>query len=190
VIVDVGGADQREVALVRNRKHDAAVGMLEDVGAIVVEQFAHDDVAALDQPQRLGCRLADGGLQELRGPRPARIDKTSRCYARHAAARPFQRSLPVPGVTHGRDAARVGQDSGAVVKRADRIEHHQARIVDRGIRIHEAAREPGLQRPPPLRACAGRCRASQAAVRGAPGGRTGRTPAAAARPDARHGRRA
>ena len=45
----VGGADQREVALVGNGEADAAVGILENIGAIVIEQPIDDDVAALDE---------------------------------------------------------------------------------------------------------------------------------------------
>ena len=56
VVLDVGRADQREVALVRDREDDPLVGVLEDVGVVVVEQPRHDDVAALDQAQRLGAR--------------------------------------------------------------------------------------------------------------------------------------
>ena len=50
--LDIGGADQGEVALVGDRENDAAVSALEDVGMVVLEELAHDDVAALDQPQR------------------------------------------------------------------------------------------------------------------------------------------
>ena len=54
--IDIGGADQRELALVGDGKHDAAVGVLEDIGIVVVEQLRHDDVAAPDQPDTR-CRI-------------------------------------------------------------------------------------------------------------------------------------
>src|SRR5439155_20165837 len=45
----VGGADEGELALVGNGEDDAPVGVLKDVGAVVLEQTPHDDVTALDQ---------------------------------------------------------------------------------------------------------------------------------------------
>ena len=77
-MLDVGGADEREIALVRNREDDALVGVLEDVRVVVVEQLAHDDVAALDQPQR-ACRVGPDVLaQELRRPGPGGVDQRAR----------------------------------------------------------------------------------------------------------------
>ena len=36
--LDIGGADEREIALVGNGKRNAFVGVLEDVGVVVLEQ--------------------------------------------------------------------------------------------------------------------------------------------------------
>ena len=54
VEVLVGGADQGEVLLVGDGEADAPVGILEDVGAVVIEEPVDDDVAALDEPVGLG----------------------------------------------------------------------------------------------------------------------------------------
>jgi hypothetical protein len=53
-VVAVGGADQGEVGLVGDGEDDAPVAALEDVGAVVVEQPARDDVAAAHQAHPLG----------------------------------------------------------------------------------------------------------------------------------------
>ena len=47
----VGGADQGEIARERQRKHHAAVAGLENIAAVVREQAAHHDVAALVETQ-------------------------------------------------------------------------------------------------------------------------------------------
>ena len=59
VVIAVGGADQREIVLVGNGENDAAVGVLEDVGAVVIVKFPHHDMAALHQPD-LGPRVDAG----------------------------------------------------------------------------------------------------------------------------------
>src|SRR3546814_20376681 len=69
VEVDVGGADEGEIVLVGNRKDDAPVGVLEDVGKGVLEEPRHNDVGALHQAQRQALAEAGALLDELRGPR-------------------------------------------------------------------------------------------------------------------------
>src|SRR3546814_12389371 len=56
VLIAIGGADQREIALIRHREEDAAVGALEEIGEAVIEQFGHDDVRAADEIGRASCR--------------------------------------------------------------------------------------------------------------------------------------
>ena len=59
LIVLIGGADQREIVLVGDGEDDAAVLVLEEIGARIVELLRHDDVAALDQPDIVDVVLAD-----------------------------------------------------------------------------------------------------------------------------------
>src|SRR3546814_6589617 len=66
VEVDVGGADEGEIVLVGNRKDDAPVGVLEDVGKGVLEEPRHHDVGALHQAQRQALAEAGALLDELR----------------------------------------------------------------------------------------------------------------------------
>ena len=44
----IGGPDHREIVLERYREHHAAIRRLEDVGAVVLEQPPHHDMAAGD----------------------------------------------------------------------------------------------------------------------------------------------
>src|SRR5690349_23980593 len=46
----IGRAEQREVVLVGDRKYDAPVLVLEDVGEAVLEESRYHDVAAFHQP--------------------------------------------------------------------------------------------------------------------------------------------
>src|SRR3546814_1289668 len=48
-MVLVGRPDQREIAFIGDREKDASVGQLEEIGIVVVEQFAHDDMRPADE---------------------------------------------------------------------------------------------------------------------------------------------
>jgi len=49
--IQLGRADQRVGACVRQSEHDAAVGVLEHVRAAMIEQLRHHDVRAFDKAQ-------------------------------------------------------------------------------------------------------------------------------------------
>ena len=143
VVLDVGGADQREVALVGDGEDDALVGVLEDVGVVVLEQPRHDDVAALDQAQRLaarGCVRCSPRNCAAHGPAAltsARAATLALPPSRAFAARTCQRSAPRRASTQ-----RVrGQDRRAALGGVDRVEHHQPRVVDPAVGIDEALAE-------------------------------------------------
>ena len=146
VVLDVGGADQREVVLVRDREDDALVGVLEDVGMVVLEQPGHDDVAALDQPQRLGARHVRMLAQELRGPWAGGIDQRARRDLSPFAARVVERDLPLAGGASRIHAAPAREHRGTALGRVDGVQRHQARVVDPAVRIDEALGEAWLQR--------------------------------------------
>src|SRR3546814_3988738 len=64
VLIAIGGADQREIALIRHSEEDADVGELEEIGEAVIEQFGHDDVRAADEAhppcgRQVGVRSAE-----------------------------------------------------------------------------------------------------------------------------------
>ena len=60
-VATVSRADQRELFLVGDGEDDAAVLVLEEIGARIVEFLAHDDVAALDEADIVHVVLPDRG---------------------------------------------------------------------------------------------------------------------------------
>jgi hypothetical protein len=148
VVLDVGGADQREVALVGDREDDALVGVLEDVGMVVVEELRHDDVAALDEPQRLRPRCMGVLGEELRGPGAGGVDEGPGLHLAGAArVLAAQGRRPAVGAAPRVDAGGARQHGGAALGRIDRVQHHEPRIVDPAVGVDEAAGELRLERP-------------------------------------------
>ena len=164
MILDIGRADQREFVLVRDREDDAPVGVLEDIGEAMREEPRHDDVAALDQPYRCApCASGEASSQEARRPTGPVALTTARARRRRArrrgrAAWRARRSVGALDAL----AARARQHPGAVLGGIERVQHHEARVVDPAVRIDEAAGEALLQRAP----CRMRVRRSIAARRG------------------------
>ena len=63
--LDVGGADERELLLVRDRKNDSLVRVLEDVRVLVFEEPLDHDMTAFDQAQMPGRqRFAPGRMRD------------------------------------------------------------------------------------------------------------------------------
>ena len=86
-VLDVGGADQREVIFIGNRKDDATVRMLENISIGMVEQLFDHDVAALDQPHGFLRGLRGSGVEKARRPRSGGVDHAARPDVGHAAVR-------------------------------------------------------------------------------------------------------
>ena len=146
MVVLVGGADQREVALIGNREDDAPVGVLEEIGPVVLEQPADDDVGALDQPD-LGAGVAVNDVGEHVGdPRARGIDQRACGYRAARAALALERDLPELPLALGDDAAGARIDAGAARARVDRVEDDQPEIVDRAVGILEAVPVDGPER--------------------------------------------
>ena len=100
--LDVGGADQREVALVGDGEDDALVGVLEDVGVVVRRSSCGTTMwLPLTRrrlrgpgPRRLPARDAAQELRSAQGPAAltrARALQRARCRRRPGAASPVQR---------------------------------------------------------------------------------------------------
>ena len=133
--LDVGGADQREALFVGDGEDDALVGVLEDVGVVVFEAARHDDVAALHQAQALGGqRFAARWLrhlaQEALGPRAGGVDQRARLHRALAAIARAQRCGPAVGAALRGHAGAARPQRGAARLCIERVEHHEARIVD------------------------------------------------------------
>ena len=160
-VVHIGGADEREVLLVRNGKDDATVAVLEDVGVVVVEKLRHNDVTALHQANRgtglgverllhetlcpwarsvhhgAGVHRAFGAVGGQQGGLPARSQGAnggSTLRRSGTVSRPLQLRTP-----------RARQHGGAMGGRIDGIQHHQSRVIHPHIGINEARLELRLQ---------------------------------------------
>ena len=143
----VRGADQREVAMEGYGEDDASVGVLEDVGAAVIEQPPDDDMAALDQPDAGAGVGMDDVVEHVGDPRPGGIDQgAGRDDLPFPGLHRFERQLPAFAFALGDDAAGARIDARAPRAGVDGVEHHEARIVDRAIGILEGEIVAGPER--------------------------------------------
>ncbi len=167
-------ADQREVALVGQGEHDAAVGRLEDVREFVIEQLAHDDVAAADHARMVPGGRRRAAVEELRDPRSRRVHHEPRPQGSFATVGCAQCRDPFRAITLQPDAGSARQHLGAALERIDGIGNDQSRIVDPAIRIFEARAVTRVERlPGGMRAQVDLPRRRQASC-ASRGGRTGR----------------
>ena len=74
MMLDIRGADERELCLVGDREHDAPIACLEDIGVGMIEELRHDDMAALHEAQTMTCGTGRRAVMQLRGPRAGGID--------------------------------------------------------------------------------------------------------------------
>ena len=167
------------------REDDALVGVLKEVGVVVVEDLAHHDMAALDQAQRLRF-CGDMGVlgQKLRGPRARGIDQRARVDHLRGAAVAAQRHAPglaLPTRVHAR-AAR--QHRGAALGGVHGNQSHQPRVVHPAVGKHEDPGELLLQAARRWGCRASPSRETRAAPRAGPGGRTGTSRRGSSRPAA------
>ena len=85
-IVLVGRADQREIILVGDGEDDAAIPVLEEIGARIVEFLLDDDMAALHQPHIVDVVLADRARQHVVDPWAGGVDDQPRPHLFDRAA--------------------------------------------------------------------------------------------------------
>ena len=146
--IEVGGADQRVIALVGNGEADAAIGILEDVGAVVFVKAVDDDVTAFDEAD-LGRRVQpDDAGDDIAYPRAAGVDQRASVdgfVARRRAGILKRQPPAVPFPARG-DAARPRPDVGAAVGGVACAEDDEPRVIDPAVGIFEAAPERRLQR--------------------------------------------
>ena len=139
--VEVGGADERKILLVGDQEEDAAVGVLEDVAGVVVVELAHDDVAALDQPDRRRHVGADDRTGNLRHPGAGRIDQGAGTNFGVV----FERDQPVVFVAFGGDAGGSWGDCGSPFGGVPGVQDDQTRIFHPAIGVFEAFGELGFE---------------------------------------------
>ena len=146
VVIDIGRSDQRKVIFIGNGEDDAAVAVLENETAVMVEETLHHDVAALHQTHVRGAIGPDDPGQHLRNPRPPGVHQ-------HPCRRhPFlatdlipQGHGPVIAFAARRNAFRSGEDFGTASRCINGVENNKTRIVDPAIRVLKALFEHRLK---------------------------------------------
>ena len=122
VIVLIGGADEGEILFVGNGENDAAIGVLEEVGARIVELLLHDDMAALHEADIVRIVAADDTGQHFIDPRTGRIDHEARAnFLGGAGQAVLQRQRPVIRIAAGTDDFRTGANDRAAIGRVTGI---------------------------------------------------------------------
>ena len=107
----------------------------------------HNDVTALDQPDRSRRRGRQRRLQDLADPWAGRVDQNARPdFAELAGALVLQRQRPGVGVALCAYATRAGRDDGALVGGVARVQNDKPRVFGPAVGIFEAQRIFPLQR--------------------------------------------
>ena len=116
---DVGGADQREFALVGDHEDDAVVAVLQDEGMVALIQSRHHDVTALDQSHPLGRLDLQVVLDEARHPGAGGVHQAACLQLDRNATGAGQFDVPEFAVlaAAGGDAAVTGVDLRAHLAR-------------------------------------------------------------------------
>src|SRR5262249_57208279 len=109
----IGGAEERKTPLDRRREPAPPVMRLDDIGAIVLEQTPHHDVAALVEPRGHAGRITERAAHEQLQPRPSGVDQDA--SGGGVAAAPHVEHEAPDGASFCPDAAGAGADYGAAL---------------------------------------------------------------------------
>ena len=148
----IGGADQGEVTFIGNGENDAAIGILENIGAVVIIKPWQHDVATLDQPEARRLVAAHHRMLHRANPGAGGIDqgagvKFGRPITTFTGDTP-QCAIPPRGTYRH---ARV--NGGTAFRRILGVQQHQARILYPAIGIFKADAMPGAERRAEWGAC-------------------------------------
>ena len=140
----VGGADQREIVLERDGEYHAAVGGLQDIGAVVIVETAHHDMTALVEAQMRLLLQPQHVLGQRLDPGAGGIDQHPR---RHLFAPAARFEDEPPGVAaFGAHGAGPRANGGAAFGGVDRVEDDEAGIVGEAVGVFEGVMEAAPQR--------------------------------------------
>ena len=140
---DVGRADQREVALVRNHEHDALVVVLQDERMRARELALDDDMAALDLLD-VGARgLMQLAVENGLDPGTGGIDDALGADGLQGTRGIPQIDLPAVGRAPSRHAGGAREDGRAQVGGGARVDRDQPRIVDPAIGVDKSLLDIG-----------------------------------------------
>ncbi len=147
LVIAVRGSDQREIALIGNGEDDAVIRVLEEIGARVGKLLAHDDMAALNEPDIVHVVAAEDAGKHLVHPGAGGIHQHTR-LVRGRASGFFVQRLDEPQLAFapcGNDPRAV-HDRRAAIGRIARVEDHETGIIHPAVGIFESRGESRLQR--------------------------------------------
>ncbi|CCE05018.1 hypothetical protein BRAS3843_1250017 [Bradyrhizobium sp. STM 3843] len=146
VIYNVGGADQRELFLIRIDEDDATIRILQQIGLRSAPKFRHHDVASLHKPHVI-CGVHPGhALQDLLNPGPRGIDQSPCPHNLRIAVLALQLEDPDLALSSCAHCPRAGQDRGAIARGIDQIENDKPGVVHPAVGIFEATAKFAAQR--------------------------------------------
>ena len=136
MVINVGGADQCELLGIRDGKNDAAIGVLENVGTLVVKELLDHDMAAFHHADMLSGALVLNGRQHLFHPWPAGVYQRPRLHLLPRAGGLIEQvDLPAAVFAAGTQAFAADTDVGAPIGGVAGIEDHQAAVNDPAVGI-------------------------------------------------------
>jgi len=145
-MVDIGCTDQREILLIGDRENYATVGLLKNIGAVMVKQLTRYNVASSNQPDSiLGCLVQTPG-QYLTDPRATAV-YDGLCLSRSAFTCLLipQLDLPKFADTRGRFNPSSGPNCGTPSFRIAGVQDHETRVFDPAIGVLKSLDEIALQ---------------------------------------------
>ncbi len=125
----------------------------------MIEQAPGDDMTALDEPHAVLRAATERVVQQLADPRARRVRDRAGAHVDAGAAGALQLRMPFAARADRADELRAREHGGAALAGVQRVEHHEARIVDPAVGINEAAPDRIDER------CAGRMAAHIDAAR-------------------------
>ena len=148
----IGGADQGEVAFIGDGENDAAIGVLENIGAVMVIKARQHDMAALDQPEARRLVAAHHRMLHRANPRAGGVDqgvgvKFGRSITTFTGDMPERAFAPRCTYRHAWVNGRTA------FRRILGVQQHQARILYPAIGIFKADAMPGAERRAERRTC-------------------------------------
>ena len=132
-------ADQAEVLLIGNDKHDAAILILQQIGLRRVKEFRHDNMATLHQANMAMLTRRQNTVGKALHPGAGRIhQRTGPDFLRLAGLRIPQRHPPLTILLRGPHAFTTHTDAGAMLARLLRHQHHKTGVIDLAVGILKA----------------------------------------------------
>ena len=142
----LGGADQGEIPLIGKGEKNPAVGVLEDIGPVVIEEAGQDDMAAPDEAGLAGFRAVEAVADHFSDPGAGCVDQDPRGgLIGAAAAKVTELQLPVIAGRGGGHQFGARVDAGSAPGGVQGVEDHEPGVVHPAIGVFVAAPVSRLQ---------------------------------------------